>query len=361
MWVFQRKSLCTANATGLCLLIDYIDSELTSHITLRLRRECWGDKMSHPAELLKKYLTELNERIAELEARSDGDIKIVSEAINKLEEKLDNTINVTNQAVDNLYREKLSVQEFREFVDAFNRILGEIFPLFEKHISEKSEKPVFIEPHAEEGSSFEGVTAMALPTESDTIKDIEKAFSSQAVEETATKTIIDSSMSEMEETASLSQGVEKTELTSNVAVREGIDTHVGFPMKVTGEALYVGDGVTLVVGDVEIPPGTTVDETLVVKGNFKSHESCILLNNVKALKNIEIGNDAIVEGTLVSGGRVIVNPNCIVKGSIESDGDIEIGENVIVKRNLASKSSIILNKSAQVLGAVNAAKGVLRS
>jgi predicted acyltransferase (DUF342 family) len=131
-------------------------------------------------------------------------------------------------------------------------------------------------------------------------------------------------------------------------------------MKVVGESFYVGDDVTSIVGDVEIPPGTTVDETLVVKGNFRSRECCRLLNNVKALKDIEIGDDTTVEGTLVSGGRVTVHPNCVVKGSIESEGDIEIGENVIVKENLSSKSSVVLSKSAQVFRAINAAKGVLR-
>lgn len=316
--------------------------------------------MSHPAELLKKYLTELNNRITELEAKSDGGMQKVNAAISRLDEKLDSSVKATNQAIDKLCREKLSVQEFREFVDAFNRILSEILPLFERHAADKT-TPAFMEVHAENASSFEGEAVAALPAESEALEDVEVASSSSQSVEAASQPIISIPVSEIGETAFTAQNLEEAALTPNVAIKEGMRKHIGFPMKTAGEVVYVEHGVTLVVGDVEIPPGTSVDETLVVKGNFKTRESCILMNNVKALRNIEIGDDTIVEGTLVSGGKVTVNPNCIVKGSIESEGEIEIGENVIVKKNLSSKSSIILSKSAQVLGIVNAAKGIIRS
>lgn len=315
--------------------------------------------MSHPATLLKRYLTELNGRIVKLDAKSDGGMQTVSETISKLDQKLDGSVQMTNQAIGDLYREKLSVQEFREFVNAFNKILGESFPLPEEPVPQTSEHELR-ESRAEDNSGFQGGTIAVLEPESDAPQNTETASSSQAVEEVTPQIIVENPSSEAGEKASLSQAIEKTALPPESTVGEGVNKHVGFPMKVVGESFYVGDGVTSIVGDVEIPPGTTVDETLVVKGSFRSRECCRLLNNVKAFKDIEIGDDTTVEGTLVSGGKVTVNSNCVLKGSIESEGDIAIGENVIVKENLSSKSSIFLSKSAQVFRAINAAKGVLR-
>ena len=351
--------------------------------------------MSHPATLLKRYLTELNDRIVKLDAKSDGGIQIVSETINKLDQKLDGNVHATNealskleskvdggirsvsetikkldekvdrsvqttnQAIGDLYREKLSVQEFREFVNVFNKILSESFPLPQQPVPQTSEHELR-EPHAEDNSAFQGGTIAVLEPESEAPQNTETTSSSQALIDATPQIIVENPSPEVDEKASLSQATEKTALPPEVTVGKWVNKHVGFPMKVVGESFYVGDGVTSIVGDVEIPPGTTVDETLVVKGNFKSRECCRLLNNVKAFKDIEIGDDTTVEGTLVSGGKVTVNSNCVLKGSIESDGDIAIGENVIVKENLSSKSSIFLSKSAQVFRAINAAKGVLR-
>jgi hypothetical protein len=133
---------------------------------------------------------------------------------------------------------------------------------------------------------------------------------------------------------------------------------VSFPMKVVGDVFYVGDGITSVVGDAEIPSGTTVDATLVVKGNFKSGGNCRLLRDVKALKDLAIGPNTAVEGNLVAGGTITLGSGCVVRGVITSNGDVIIGENVIVKEQISSKSSIILGQFTKVLGPVSAAKGL---
>jgi UDP-3-O-[3-hydroxymyristoyl] glucosamine N-acyltransferase len=131
-----------------------------------------------------------------------------------------------------------------------------------------------------------------------------------------------------------------------------------FPIKVIGDIFYVGDGVTSVVGDAEIPSGTTANATFVVKGNFKTGENCRLLKDVKALKDIVIGPNTTVEGNLVAGGKITLGYSCVVHGAIESDGDIEIGEKTIVEGILRSKSSIVLNQFVKVLQTVYAAKGL---
>ncbi len=118
-----------------------------------------------------------------------------------------------------------------------------------------------------------------------------------------------------------------------------------FPMNVVGEAFYAGDGVTAVVGDAEIPPGTTVFETLVVKGNLRIGPGCRISGKVKALRDIMIGANTTIDGNVISGGKVIIGPNTVIHGSLESDGIVEIAENVVVEGGLYSKSSVVLNQT----------------
>jgi UDP-3-O-[3-hydroxymyristoyl] glucosamine N-acyltransferase len=106
----------------------------------------------------------------------------------------------------------------------------------------------------------------------------------------------------------------------------GSRTHQrNFLLKTNGEIFYVGNGVTAVVGDAEIPPNSEVDEALVIKGNLKTGEACRFLKDVKALQNIEIGRDSTVEGNLVAGGKITIGPNCQVKGTVQ--GEIQEGAN----------------------------------
>ena len=136
-------------------------------------------------------------------------------------------------------------------------------------------------------------------------------------------------------------------------------TRASFPMKVVGDVFYVGNGVTSVVGDAEIPSGIIVDATLVVKGSFTTGENCKLLRDVKALKDIFIGANTVVDGNLVAGGKVTLGSNCIVHGTIDSEGDIEIGEKAVIEGVLCSKSSIIAGQFARVLRSAYAAKGLV--
>jgi len=196
-------------------------------------------------------------------------------------------------------------------------------------------------------------------------------------------------------------------------IEETSKEKITFPAKVVGSVFHVGDDVTAVVGDVEIPSKATVSEILVVKGRMKIGEGCRMLRNVKAMKNIHVGANTRVDGNIVSGGRVIVQkgvvvrgkidahkglsiapgailkssimvqgdikiygsseilgdiivnsgevivgPDSIIHGSIECDGNIKIDKNSIVKGNLYSKSSVTLHEDARVCQAVKAERGV---
>lgn len=91
---------------------------------------------------------------------------------------------------------------------------------------------------------------------------------------------------------------------------------LAFPAKVVGDVFYVGDRVTAIVGDLEIPSGTTVDETLVVKGNLIVGEDCEILATLKALGTIVLGANTIIKGNVVSAQTVSVGPNVRIDGKV---------------------------------------------
>ncbi|MCZ2809623.1 MAG: polymer-forming cytoskeletal protein, partial [Candidatus Bathyarchaeota archaeon] len=123
-----------------------------------------------------------------------------------------------------------------------------------------------------------------------------------------------------------------------------------FPTKVAKEMFRVGDKVTAVGGDVEIPSGTTVLKTLKVKGHLRIGTDCRISGKVKALRDVMIGANTTIEGDVISGGKVVIGPDSVIRGSVESAEHVEIGENAVIKGGLYSESSIVLDRFARVYG-----------
>ena len=96
-----------------------------------------------------------NEAVSKLDSKLDGGLRAMSEAISNLDGKSDGNMQMTNQAIGDLYKEKLSVQEFREFINVFNKIFGESFLLPEKPATQFSE-PAVRESNDEVNSCFQG-------------------------------------------------------------------------------------------------------------------------------------------------------------------------------------------------------------
>ena len=113
-----------------------------------------------------------------------------------------------------------------------------------------------------------------------------------------------------------------------------------FPANVLGEVFVVGDNVTAVVGDLEIPSGATVNDTLVVKGKLKIGDKCRLSRNVKALGDVAVGIATLINGDIVSGGNVVIGSNSVVGGRVRAAGAIEIGEKVVVGKKLDPNSDL---------------------
>jgi acetyltransferase-like isoleucine patch superfamily enzyme len=111
-------------------------------------------------------------------------------------------------------------------------------------------------------------------------------------------------------------------------------TSLKFPAYVTGEIFLVGNNLTAVVGDMEIPSGITVTDTLVVKGKLQIGDNCHLLSKVKVLGDVVIGEKTFIESDVVSGSNVLIGSNSGVGGYVKASGKVEIGENVIIGKKL---------------------------
>ena len=114
-----------------------------------------------------------------------------------------------------------------------------------------------------------------------------------------------------------------------------------FPANVMGEVFLVGDNVTAVVGDLEIPSGVAVDDTLVVKGKLKIGDNCRLSRRVKVLGDVTVGIDTVIDGDIISGGNVVIGSNSIIKGSVKVAGKVEFGKKVQIGKELTPRSNRI--------------------
>ena len=119
------------------------------------------------------------------------------------------------------------------------------------------------------------------------------------------------------------------------------DVTLKFPANVSGEIFVVGDNVTAVVGDLEIPNGATVNDTLVVKGNLNIGDKCSLSRRVKVLGNVKVGIDTVINGDIISGGNVAIGSNSIIGGCIRAVGKVEFGNRVQVGRDPTPQSNRI--------------------
>ena len=86
-----------------------------------------------------------------------------------------------------------------------------------------------------------------------------------------------------------------------------------------------------ILGDIEIPSGTTIKKTLLVKGSLKIGDNCRIHGKFKALKDITIGTDTIIDGDLISGGNIFVGARSLIAGSVKASGVFEIEENAVIE------------------------------
>jgi acetyltransferase-like isoleucine patch superfamily enzyme len=142
------------------------------------------------------------------------------------------------------------------------------------------------------------------------------------------------------QSANLPETCEVSECQPRKVVDSGKKVTLKFPANVLGEVFMVGDNVTAVVGDLEIPSGATVNDTLVVKGKLKIGDKCRLTRNVKVLGDVTVGFGTVINGNIVSGGNLVIGSNSVVGGCIKAAGTIEFGEKVVVGHGRNPKSHL---------------------
>ena len=133
-------------------------------------------------------------------------------------------------------------------------------------------------------------------------------------------------------TDSFQKGIERQKSNEIIALK--------FPAYISGEVFMVGNNLTAVIGDMEIPSGTTVSDTLVVKGTLRVGDNCHLFNKAKVLGDISVGIGTVVEGDIVSGGNVVLGSNSVIGGSVRASGRIDIHNNVVIGKKLKQNLKI---------------------
>lgn len=96
--------------------------------------------------------------------------------------------------------------------------------------------------------------------------------------------------------------------------------------KIENEIFHVGNNVTAIIGDLEIPSETTVEDTLVVKGNFIIGQKCKILGSIKALGTIKIGDYTEISGDVISNSTILVGSKVRIFGKILSKDTIYYNE-----------------------------------
>ena len=106
---------------------------------------------------------------------------------------------------------------------------------------------------------------------------------------------------------------------------------LGFPARITGKVFTEDNNMASVVGDMEIPPRTSVNKTLVVKGTLRIGENCEVRGKLKA-QNIHVGANTIIDGDVISGENALFGSGVIITGRLQAGGHIRIGEQATIKQ-----------------------------
>lgn len=319
----------------------FIKLDCTEHFHYEDRASFVLDKMGHEADLEQLRFAQFKKQADDKTAKSIinvPDVKNSSEEVNLLRSK------IVKRPVD--------VGEIVKEVFEVNERALIYCPMYQLTFrNSKTKKEIAVKIDAIEGKMF---SSEAIETKTKKPMKLPVELQSDILSHVEFEPIKgEPQLQEAEDIFNIRNAAKQKDNDLNV-----IKASLGFPAKVAGEVFHVGDNITAIVGDLEIPSGTTVLDTIVVKGNLKTGTSCQLLGKVKALKDVVIGENTSIKGKVVSGRNVTIGKNSIIHGSVESEGDVKINKRATIKGGLSSKSSVKLDKFAKVLGTINATKGI---
>ena len=119
----------------------------------------------------------------------------------------------------------------------------------------------------------------------------------------------------------------------------------------------LGDGVR-VEGDLEIPEGVLLTQTLVVAGRVRIGLGTIVRGSIKAHGDLEVGDEAQVLGSVVSRGRVWLGQAAWVGGPAIAETAIRLGKGAVVgspeQEATVAAPEVELSGGATVYGQISA-------
>lgn len=121
-------------------------------------------------------------------------------------------------------------------------------------------------------------------------------------------------------------------------------------------------GSWLVQGDLHLPAGTRVEDSLIVKGTLQSGSQCVFLKDVKAVR-FELGEANRVYGNLTAEDCVQVGSMSFVARNVTAGSDVRLASGVTVGRPqllavLSAAGEIILEPNVTVCGKLTASRWV---
>lgn len=93
-----------------------------------------------------------------------------------------------------------------------------------------------------------------------------------------------------------------------------------------GHALDLAGRSSLLIGDLEVPPGHAVETNIVVLGRLSLGAGTEVRGSIKARGHLEIGAGAAVTGAAVCAGDISIGPDAAVGGPLVAEGRLRLGE-----------------------------------
>lgn len=93
-----------------------------------------------------------------------------------------------------------------------------------------------------------------------------------------------------------------------------------------GHALDLAGRSSLLIGDLEVPPGHAVETNIVVLGRLSLGAGTEVRGSIKARGHLDIGPGAAVTGAAVCAGDISVGPDAAIGGPLVAEGRLRLGE-----------------------------------
>jgi len=316
---------------------EYAHHERQTYFILdRMKREISPEKLPISPFDIQKENSNLNSNFKSINIPDETQIEFLKTKIAKkpdhVAEIIKEVFDITERTIAYYPMYQLTFENTKNQKDAtitINGITGEIILSGTKKLDVKTivTFPISTSTQPIETAAYQTAQTQTVvnisPAEgaTDTIKNVSEE------DESSLQTI-----SEAEEATDTIKNVSEEDESSLQTISEAEETTaLGFPAKISGDVFTVGDDVTAVVGDMEVPSGTTINKNIAVKGALRIGDNCRIHGKLEVLKDITVGADTVIDGDLISGGNVFVGPRSLITGSVKAAGVFEIEENAVVE------------------------------